>query len=350
MTGSGISGNLPGVIAHQSGGGSTPVTFVVAPMFSYLSLAICIDALRVANRLTAELTFDWAIAGESGGTIPSSSGPAVVPHTAYSDIAHSPVAIVLTAYDPESACTPALLAWLRRQDRLGAIIGCVDTGALVLARAGILRGRRVAAHQEVVAPFREEMGESVLLDRRHAFDRGLCSSAGGFATMDMIVHLIGRLQDAGLAKRVAKLMNFESPQSEHITEDPVYPGGPTRIDRRLGRMVTLMQANLESPLPVTTVCARAMVEESTARRLFQRHFRQSPRAYYMQLRLDHARNLLRYSQLRVEDIATAAGFADGSSFSRAFSRAYGAPPSRARTDHGGIDGQQAHPLTSGPNQ
>ena len=64
-------------------GGSIPVTLVVAPMFSYLSLAICIDAFRVANRLTTALTFDWTIAGESGGEVASSSGPGVVPHTTF---------------------------------------------------------------------------------------------------------------------------------------------------------------------------------------------------------------------------------------------------------------------------
>ncbi|MDJ0957503.1 MAG: helix-turn-helix domain-containing protein [Arenicellales bacterium] len=318
-------------------GNSIPVTLVVAPMFSYLSLAICIDAFRVANRLTTALTFDWTIAGESGEEVASSSGPGVVPHTTLAAIAIAPVVILLTAYDPESACTPALMTWLRRQDRRGSTIGCVDTGALVLARAGVLQGRQVAAHQEVVAPFREEIGELLLLDRRHIFEGNLASSAGGFATMDMVLKLIECLHSDELARRVAHAMNFDMPSSDRVSENPDYPSGATRVDRRLGRMIAVMQANLEAPLPIAEISALALVEESTARRLFKRHFKQSPRAYYMHLRLERARNLLRYSHLSVAEIAAATGFADSPSFSHSFSRAFGVPPSQARSNDMGIE-------------
>ena len=251
-------------------------------------------------------------------------------------IAIAPLVILLTAYDPESACTPALMSWLRQQDRQGSTIGCVDTGALVLARAGVLRGRQVAAHQEVVAPFREEIGE-LLLDRRHNFDGNLVSSAGGFATMDMVLKLIEKSHSDELARRVAHAMNFEMPSSDRVSENPDYPSGATRIDRRLGRMIALMQANLETPLSVAEIYALALVEESTARRLFQRYFKQSPRAYYMHLRLEWARNLLRYSHLSVAEIAAATGFADSPSFSHSFNRAFGIPPSRARVNDLGTE-------------
>ena len=120
------------------------VTLVVAPKFSYLSLAILMDGLRVANRANITPAFDWIIAADSSEPVPSSSGPTVTPQATLADISFAPVSIVLTAYEPEAACTPALLNWLRSQDRRGGVIGCVDTGALVLSRAGLIRGERIA--------------------------------------------------------------------------------------------------------------------------------------------------------------------------------------------------------------
>jgi len=313
-----------------------PVTLVVAPRFSFVALAICMDGLRVANRENLAPAYDWVVAGETGRPVASSSGPSITPQRALAELAVSPVTIVLTAYEPEAACTPALLAWLRRQDRRGGIIGCVDTAALVLARAGLLRGERIAVHHEVVAAYREEIGEAVLLDRRFAFEGRRLSSAGGIATMEMLLAFVEKTRGRALAGRVAHALNFAWPASEAAAARDGLADGLSRIDRRLSRLVAIMQTHLDAPLAIAEVCRRAHVEASTARRLFAKHLQQSPSAYYTRLRLERARTLLRYSHLAVAEIADAAGFADAPSFSHAFKRVFGAAPSRARIDFSGL--------------
>lgn len=313
-----------------------PVTLVLAPRFSFLSLAICMDSLRIANRESVSPVFHTILASESGRPVACSSGPEVTPHAALADLSVSPVTIVLTAYEPEAACTPTLLAWLRRQDRQGGILGCVDTAALVLARAGLLRGERIAVHHEVVQPFREEIGAAILLDKRYAFQGRRLSSAGGMATLEMVLALIERTRGTALARRVAHAMSFELPPREQVPEREALPGGLSAMDRRLGRMVAIMQSHLETPLPVAEVCRRASVEDSTARRLFRAQLKETPGAYYSRLRLERARTLLRYSHLGVAEIAQAVGFADTPSFSHAFRRVFGLPPSQDRADFSGL--------------
>ncbi len=315
--------------------GPLPVTLVVAPLFSFTSLAICMDGLRIANRESVVPAYDWIVAGETGAPVPSSSGPAITPRARLAELPVSPVTIVLTAYEPEAACTPGLLAWLRRQDRLGGIVGCVDTAALVLARAGLLKGERIAVHHEVAAPFREEIGASILPDRRFAFEGRRLSSAGGIATLDMLLALIERTRDRALAERVAQGLSFPFPPDPVADGRDRLPSGLAGIARRLARLVAVMQSRLEAPLPVAEVCRRASVEASTARRLFRVHLGQSPSAYYLGLRLERARTLLRYSHLGIAEIAAAVGFADAPSFSHAFKRVTGLPPSRARLDVAG---------------
>ena len=313
-----------------------PVTLVVAPRFSYISLAIWMDGLRIANRENAVPAYHWVIASEAGAPVASSSGPEIAVQAALADIAVSPVTIVLTAYEPEAACTPKLLAWLRRQDRQGGVIGCVDTAALVLARAGLLRGERIAVHHEVVAPFREEIGEAVLIDRRHALDGRRISGAGGIATVEMLLAFIEATRGAALARRVAQALAHRMPGAEEPTKGAPLPDGVSQLDRRLGRMVALMQTHLDMPLAIAEICRRASVEGSTARRLYHRHFRQSPATYYQRLRLERARTLLRYSHLGIAEIAAVVGFADAPSFSHAFKRVFGLPPSQARRDATGL--------------
>lgn len=314
------------------------VALVIVPNFSLASLALCADGLRVANRESVTPVFDWTVASVDGAPVVSSSGLAIAPHAALAGIAAARVVIVLTAYEPEAACTPPLLAWLRRQDRRGAVIGCVDTAALVLGRAGLLRDESIAVHREVVDPFREALGDADLLDRPWAFHGRRLSSAGGMATLDMVLALIGRAKGVAFARQVATEMNHPGGGSDGGSAAGGHADGPmvTTVEPRLARIVAQMRDNLETPLTVAEICRRARVEASTARRLCQRHLGRSPGAYYTRLRLERAQTLLHYSHLPIAEIAAAVGFADNAAFTHAFRRVYGRAPSDARRRDTGL--------------
>ncbi|MEM7023907.1 MAG: helix-turn-helix domain-containing protein [Pseudomonadota bacterium] len=309
--------------------GTVPVTLVIAPGFPLLSLAVCTECLRLANRELGRATFGRTVVTTDGKPVLSSSGVEVAASVALSEPTFASMIIVLTSYDPDDACSPALLSWLRRQDRLGAVFGCADTGGYVLAKAGVLRGRRVAVHRESLPAYQETLSNAVMLDRVHAFDEGVVSSAGGVATMDMMLGLIARCHSERLADRIAHILNYRRVADD---VDPSASGDSAiaRVDRRLGRMVELMQSHLEARLPLDALCRMAHLDPSTARRLFVRRFQETPGRYYTGLRLNRARSLLADSALPIRDIAAMVGFADASAFARAYRRRFGALPSAAR--------------------
>ena len=118
---------------------SDPVTLtlVVVPGFPLHSLALSVDCLRVANREALATLFDWRIASEYGHAVLSSAGIEMPVDVGIAALAFSPVTLVFAGYEPEQATGVRLTRWLRQQERKGGAVGCVDTGALVLARAGL---------------------------------------------------------------------------------------------------------------------------------------------------------------------------------------------------------------------
>lgn len=308
--------------------GTAQIAIAIGGRFSLLAFGVCVDALRIANRELGAPAFGWTVATVDGAPAVSSSGIETPAAAAVADLPMVDAAILLASYDPEAFCAPAMLAWIRRLDRRGATILCADTSAFVLGRAGVLRGRRVAAHHEATPAYREALGEAVLLDRLLAEDGALISSGGGVATADAVLRLIARFEGEALAARVAHVLNY-APIGER-PETPRSDAALRRIDRRLGRMVELMQSHLEQPLTLARLCRLAGVDETTARRLFRRAFRESPSSYYAGLRLERAKMLLGHGGLSVAEIAALSGYADASAFARAFRRRFGAPPSAAR--------------------
>jgi len=333
------------------------IALVMVPQFPLLSLAICTESLRVANRELGRTAFSRTLVSLDGDAVHASSGLPMAAESALADIRFAPIVILLASYRVEEAAAPALLHWLRRQDRRGALLVAVDNAAYLLAEEGLLKGHAVAAHRESLPAYDHLFEGAAVLDRTHTLEERRATSSGGMATLDMMLGLIARLEDEALADRVAHVLNYRRPTERFAPAalpgsrsgaatggvgagngagNGAGDGAIARVDRRLARMVELMQAHLEAPLPLEAICRAAHVDTSTARRLFQRRLRMSPRDYYRRMRLERARALLTNSALGVADIAERTGFADPSSFSRAYKRVYGILPSKDRRAASGM--------------
>jgi transcriptional regulator GlxA family with amidase domain len=91
-----------------------------------------------------------------------------------------------------------------------------------------------------------------------------------------------------------------------------------------------MEMSLETPLPRAELARQSGISLRQLERLFNAHVGHGIHKHYRWLRLERARQLLRETALPVLDVALATGFASSSQFARAYSRAFGEPPSRTR--------------------
>jgi AraC family carnitine catabolism transcriptional activator len=291
---------------------------------------MCIDSVRLCNREQPDQPLRIRLLSETGGIIPASNG--IPLHTeAINEYDNAGTVIVLTSYEPEAACTPVVLDWIRQQYRNGARMACIETAAYVFVQAKLFflnkqhSPGKLAAHYEAAPGYREIFGDHIALEHLYNHERNLYSSAGAMSTMDLMLHLIDELRGKSLADRIAYVFNHQrAPDS--ACKPSRAEGAIARMDARLGRMVSLMQASIGKPMPLKQIYHEAGVEDSTARRLFLRILSQSPRDYYRQLRLQYGREVLQNSGLKVAQAAEMTGFSDASAFSRAYRRVFGGAP------------------------
>jgi transcriptional regulator GlxA family with amidase domain len=84
----------------------------------------------------------------------------------------------------------------------------VCNGALVYAKAGLLTGRPAATHWSAVEPL-AELGADVDPEARFVDDGNVVTSAGVSAGIDMALHLVRRLHDEEMARRVRRYIQYE---------------------------------------------------------------------------------------------------------------------------------------------
>lgn len=297
------------------------VDIVLTDNFPILSLTLVTEPLRVANRESARQLWRWRFLSIEGGRMMSSSGMRV--ETVPLDDQRADVVLLLSSYHPERSLVKPLLTWLQRRSRGGAMMGCVDTGALIFAEAGLLGATPAAVHYEALPGYREKFGYEKFVDRLFTVSGARCSSAGGVATFDMTLGLIEFLSGKKMADRVAEILTYRpteysGPQQRLLTDTSL-----KRMDRHLAKAVDLMIATLDQPLSIEEIADRIDVPIWTLGRLFRRHLKETPAAYYRGLRLSEARNLLRNSSLRISEISGLCGFENPESFARAYRRKFG---------------------------
>ena len=304
--------------------------FLLAPEFSMMAFAAAIEPLRQANRMSRRELFSWRIASENGKPVKCSNRCVLEADMGLEDVSRDSTIIVCTGLGLREAETRPTLSWIRTQSRRGVRMGAVCTGAHVLAKAGLMEGKRATIHWENQAAFAEEFPETELSNLLYCVDEGIVTCAGGTAAADMMLHLISEDHGPDLAALVADAM-IHAPVRTNADEQRL--SVPARIGVRHPKLVSIIQTmeqNTEEPISPSELAKGVNMSTRQLERLFRRYLNRSPKRYYMELRLEKARNLLLQTDMSVINVALACGFTSPSHFSKCYRNHFQRTPYRER--------------------
>jgi transcriptional regulator GlxA family with amidase domain len=250
------------------------------------------------------------------------------------EIEREDTVLVCGGIDVQQATTKPILNWLRREARRGVAIGGLCTAAYTLAKAGLLDGRRATIHWENQDSFLEEFEDVKLTKSVFVVDGNRMSTAGGTASIDLMLKIIAQDHGEEVANTVADQLIYSSIRTD---QDIQRLSIPTRIGVRhpkLSQVIQMMESNIEEPISPADLAAHVGMSTRQLERLFRRYLSRSPKRYYMELRLQKARNLLMQTDMSVINVALACGFASPSHFSKCYRAHYQTTPYRERGSHG----------------
>jgi transcriptional regulator GlxA family with amidase domain len=209
--------------------------------------------------------------------------------------------------------------------------GSVCTGALVLAEAGLLDGRRATTHWNWCAELARDYPR-VVVDPTPIYVRdGNCyTSAGVTAGIDLALAFVEEDLGRSVALKVAQMMVVFLSR----------PGGQSQFSatlmaqisesRPLGDLLAWLPDNIRRDLSVESMARRAAMSPRNFARLFQQEVGKTPARHIEDLRLDAARRQIESTALTIEEVATSCGFASAETLRRAFVRRLGVTPRQYR--------------------
>ncbi len=230
-------------------------------------------------------------------------------------------------YTPEIG---AAAAWLRRQHALGAIICASCNGVFILGEAGLLDRRRCTTtwwrHDELKTRFpRAEAawGAKLIEDDR------IVTAGGPLSWIDLSLHVLRALGGAEAAKTAADFTVVDTTPSTQTIYVP--PGHLASSNQFLLEAEHIVRQAGEDSLTAQQLARALNVSERTLHRRIKDESGETPKGFIDRVRFETARMLLETTAQSVKELAAHSGYADETSFRRAFHRYSGMTPGAYRT-------------------
>ncbi|MEZ5925567.1 MAG: GlxA family transcriptional regulator [Hyphomicrobiaceae bacterium] len=315
------------------------IYFLLVPKFSMIAFTMAVEPLRLANRILGKPFYKWELLSTDGKPVTASNGISVAVDTSMAAVQRAclgptptRMVIVCSGIEVEAFEDTAALGWLRRMHAQGATIGGVCTAAWILADAGLLDERRCAIHWENLPGFAERFPDANVQSVLFEADQGIYTCAGGTSSLDMMLHLIGASHGEEVVTRICEQCLID--RIRRPDDRQRLPIG-ARIgvqNPRLLSIIELMEANIAEPLSLAEISRHTGISRRHVERLFGHHMGRSPARYYLDVRLERARRLLRHSNLPIVEVAIASGFVSASHFSKRYRERYRISPQADRRE------------------
>lgn len=304
------------------------IAVLVLPRASILEVASVLDPLRAANRHLGAAQFRWRVVTPDGEPAPLTCGIELPSIGGLDSAIGADLLIVVAGYDQMRVASRHLIAGLRRHARRFRAIGGVDAGPWILARAGLLDGHRATVHWEDLEDFGAAFPAIDTVPDRYVVSRNRFTAGGAGPAADLMLFLIGERCGAAVAGQVADSFLFDHAGSGARPQRPgLLPGAR---DARVSAALSQMSANLEDPLSLNDIAKAQSIGMRRLEQIFRETLGQGPGAAYLELRLQAAQRLMTDTSHSVRDVALRTGFADPTSFSRAFRRRFQMSPTSLR--------------------
>jgi transcriptional regulator GlxA family with amidase domain len=303
--------------------------FLLVPGLSMMSLMSAVEPLRSLNRLLGRDAFGWTMVSPDGQAVIASNG-LPVPTVPAIEVTRADFVFVCGGLRITLPDEKRYLAILRKAARQGLRVGSLSTGTYLLARAGLLDGYRCTIHWENRSAFKEDFPDLCCTNKVYEIDRDRLTCSGGTAAMDLMLQLIADRHGPALARSVANQFHHERIRDQTDDQRGGRLQARSALPARMQQAVDLMEQTIEDPVTLPDIARRVGLSTRQLERLFLTHAAMTPLRFYLQLRVERARELLLYSDRSIVEIAVAAGFTSTSHFAAWYKRIYGTTPSAMR--------------------
>jgi transcriptional regulator GlxA family with amidase domain len=226
-------------------------------------------------------------------------------------------------FDPE-------IDYLQRRRASGVRVAASCSGTLLLARSGLLDGRRATTSWWLGATFRKFF-PAVNLDIEQMLveDEGVLTTGAATAVLNLVLRLIGEVAGDDLAQQVGRMLAIDT---ERQSQAPYVSMAMLERPRTslAEKAERYLRHSVDADISVSALAEHCDTSERSLLRHFKSHYGMTPLEHIQRLRVERAKALLETTHLSFDEVVERCGYSDVSSFRKLFKRATALTPADYR--------------------
>lgn len=301
------------------------VGILIFPEFQLLTAVGPITVFDAAARNSTSPPYRLRVIAPTAGPVTSSAGAQLIAEK-FSKVTLDTLIVAGGRGTRGALACPQMLNFIRATARRATRTASVCSGAFILARTGLLNGRRATTHWERATELARAYPQvHVEPDRIVIRDGAVWTSVGISAGIDLALALVADDLGEDVAKHIAQqlVVYYRRPGGQSQFSALLPADGPKG---RFSPILAWARERLHERLPVTRLADRAAMSPRHFARAFVPETGMTPAKAIERLRLDAARERIEGGTEPIEAIATSVGFGDPERMRRAFLRTFGQPP------------------------
>jgi transcriptional regulator GlxA family with amidase domain len=314
------------------------VAILVFPGVQSLDVTGPLEVLTGANRALRAgagrgRSYEVRLLGCEREPLQTSSGLTITPHASLSEVPSPLDTLIVPGGSGHAAAAedPAVIEWIAATSRTARRTASVCTGAFLLARAGLLDGRRATTHWSAAGELQRAC-PLALVDAEPIFvrDGHIWTSAGVTAGMDLALALVEDDLDRETALLIARhlVLFLRRPGNQSQFSATLAAQEPRREPLR--EVQRLVLEDVAGEHSVEAMAARAHMSPRHFARAFSAETGLTPARYVERVRLEAARGRLEDTQEPIATVAAACGFGTAETMRRVFLRSLAVGPAEYR--------------------
>jgi transcriptional regulator GlxA family with amidase domain len=327
------------------------VGFLLIENFTLIALATAVEPLRMANQLAGTELYSWKLLTFEGEAARASDGITMVPDGSIQEEHRFDMVIVVAGIDVTRSFSRKEVNWLKQMGRRHVVMGAVCTGAYVLASANLLDGHPCSAHWDCLEAMQDDLPRVQTNNRLFTVGRERMTCTGGTVPMHMMLSFLARRHGQELSNAISHMFVCDRVREE--SEQQPMPMHPRLAcaQPKLAEAAQLMESNIEEPIELQELATLARISRRQLERLFLKHVGCTPSRYYLRVRLNRARRLLKQTSCSIVEIASMCGFVSATHFSRCYRKTMGRAPKYERMEvfHNGAENGLTDTMASLPS-
>ena len=218
------------------------------------------------------------------------------------------------------------IPWIIEQNEHGAEVVSLCVGAFMLAKTGLLDGKKCSTHWQAADEFRKMFPNiNLQTDKIITEEDGIYTSGGATSYFNLLIYLVEKFTNRETAILTAKVfaIDLERDNQTHFT---IFKGQNNHTDEEIKKAQNYIENNFQERITIDELSDKIALSRRSLERRFKRATNNTVNEYVQRVKIEAAKKIFETTRRNITETMFDVGYTDTKSFRSIFKKITGMTP------------------------